>query len=116
MTDKDCDSDSSGAASLSTSLSLPSALQGSSPGPISPLGRLTKIEIENYRGFRGRFELDLPDGCNLIVYGENGAGKSSLFHALSDFVENPDRKIDDAETGKSRNMFGRQLRSKASSL
>jgi AAA domain-containing protein len=57
--------------------------------------RLIRIEIENYRGFRGRFELDLPDGCNLLVYGENGAGKSSLFHALNDFFESPNRTFYD---------------------
>jgi hypothetical protein len=57
------------------------------------LGRLTKIEIENYRAFRGHFELDLPDGCNLLVYGENGAGKSSFYNALKDFFENPERLL-----------------------
>jgi hypothetical protein len=57
------------------------------------LGRLTKIEIQNYRAFRGHFQLDLPDGCNLLAYGENGAGKSSLFHALKDFLENPERRL-----------------------
>jgi energy-coupling factor transporter ATP-binding protein EcfA2 len=56
-------------------------------------GRLAKIEIENYRVFRGRFELTLEDGCNLLAYGENGAGKSSLYHALQDFFENPERFI-----------------------
>ncbi len=55
------------------------------------IGRLTKIEFENYRAFRGRFSLDLPDGCNLLVYGENGAGKSSLFNGLTDFLESPER-------------------------
>jgi energy-coupling factor transporter ATP-binding protein EcfA2 len=60
--------------------------------------RLIRIEIENYRAFRGRFELDLPDGCNLLVYGENGAGKSSLFHALNDFFESPDRTFYDEAT------------------
>jgi energy-coupling factor transporter ATP-binding protein EcfA2 len=60
--------------------------------------RLIRVEIENYRGFRGRFELDFPDGCNLLVYGENGAGKSSLFHALNDFFESPTRTFYDEGT------------------
>ena len=62
------------------------------------LDRLIRIEIENYRGFRGRFELEFPDGCNLLVYGENGAGKSSLFHALNDFFESPSRTFYDDRT------------------
>lgn len=61
------------------------------------IGRLTKIEIENYRAFRGRFELDLPNGCNLLIYGENGAGKSSLFNVLTDFLESPDRLFFDGK-------------------
>jgi len=64
------------------------------------IGRLTKIEIENYRAFRGRFELDLPDGCNLLVFGENGAGKSSLYNALNDFLENSERYTSTVEANR----------------
>ena len=77
----------------------PILTQGHEPQKAEPpkyqrvIGRLTKIEIENYRAFRGRFELDLPGGSNLLVYGENGAGKSSLFHALQDFLEAPERRL-----------------------
>src|ERR1700726_926083 len=56
--------------------------------------RLTGIEITDYRGYRGRFRLDFPRGENIIVYGENGAGKSSLYHALKIFMEaDPDKSI-----------------------
>ena len=75
---------------------------GTSGATAGDVGRLQKIEIENYRGFRGHFELDLPHGCNLLVYGENGAGKSSLFNALSDFLESPDREFFDTRTNRSR--------------
>jgi energy-coupling factor transporter ATP-binding protein EcfA2 len=64
--------------------------------------RLTKIEIENYRAYRGTFRLDLANGENLLVYGENGAGKSSLFHTLRTFLEAPDYWVKDEKTGKSR--------------
>jgi energy-coupling factor transporter ATP-binding protein EcfA2 len=79
------------------------------PPPIVPspatrsagiIGRLAKIEIENYRAFRGRFELDLPEGCNLLVYGENGAGKSSLYNALNDFLENSERYTSTVEPNR----------------
>jgi hypothetical protein len=66
------------------------------------LGRLTKVEIENYRGFSGRFTLDLSDGCNLLVYGENGVGKSSLFQTLRDFLEGPDRRFYDEKLKRER--------------
>ena len=91
-------------ASLST-LTQPLAAVPAPPPVIRyprVLGRLTKIEIENYRAFRGHFELDLPDGCNLLVYGENGAGKSSFYHALKEFFENPERQL---KIDKNRHAF-----------
>lgn len=45
--------------------------------------KIKKISLTDFRAFPGpapaTFELD---GKNLLVYGENGSGKSSLFHAL----------------------------------
>jgi energy-coupling factor transporter ATP-binding protein EcfA2 len=58
-----------------------------------PMSRLTGIEIKNYFAYRGTFRLDLPGGENLLVYGENGAGKSSLFHTLRVFMEAPDIRV-----------------------
>jgi len=53
--------------------------------PIQPL-RIKRLSVNDFRAFPGPepYHFDL-DGKNLLVYGENGAGKSSLFHALSDF-------------------------------
>jgi len=50
------------------------------------LKRITKIEIENFRAFFGSYKVDLPKGENLLVYGENGSGKSSLFKALNNYL------------------------------
>ena len=49
--------------------------------------RITKIDIKDFRGFPGpgTYTFDLDGGKNLLVYGENGSGKSSLFRALAEF-------------------------------
>ena len=44
--------------------------------------RITKISIENYKAYLTSHTIDLPNGCNLLVYGENGSGKSSLVKAV----------------------------------
>ena len=50
--------------------------------------RITKIEIKNFRAFYGAYQIDLHKaGKNLIVYGENGSGKTSLYQALKRFLE-----------------------------
>jgi energy-coupling factor transporter ATP-binding protein EcfA2 len=48
--------------------------------------KITDIEIQNFRAFFGNYKLALSEGENLLVYGENGSGKSSLFKALNNFL------------------------------
>lgn len=54
-------------------------------GSAVPL-RIKRLSLTDFRAFPGpapaHFDLD---GRNLLVYGENGAGKSSIFHALGGF-------------------------------
>ncbi len=65
--------------------------------------RITGVEIANYRGFAGEsFKLSLEHGQNLLVYGENGAGKSSLYSTLKDFLH--------AATNKNANIEQRRNR------
>lgn len=48
--------------------------------------RIDTISIQNFRGFPGVGNPDIKlGGRNLLVYGENGSGKSSIFHALDHF-------------------------------
>jgi hypothetical protein len=48
--------------------------------------KIERIEIRDFRGFPGSYEFKLGrPGQNLLVYGENGSGKSSLFQALRRF-------------------------------
>ena len=50
--------------------------------------RITKIEIKNFRAFHGTYLINLhKKGKNLLIYGENGSGKSSLYLALKFFLE-----------------------------
>jgi energy-coupling factor transporter ATP-binding protein EcfA2 len=57
--------------------------------------RITEIEIKNFRAFYDTYKIDLASlnnqpyraGYNLLVYGENGSGKSSLFLGLKLFLE-----------------------------
>lgn len=48
--------------------------------------RITKIFIENYKAYLSPHVIDLPNGCNLLVYGENGSGKSSFVKAVMHYL------------------------------
>lgn len=57
--------------------------------------RITEIKIKNYRAFYGEHHIDLgKSGKNLMVYGENGSGKSSLFTALQNFFKASVSKVE----------------------
>ena len=57
--------------------------------------RITKIEIKDFRAFKGvPTVIDLAPGKNLLAYGENGSGKSSLFTALKYFLERESKNHD----------------------
>ena len=50
--------------------------------------KITNIEIKNFRAFPQTYRINLHNvGRNLLVYGENGSGKSSLYLALKLFLE-----------------------------
>lgn len=60
--------------------------------------RITDIKIKNYRAFYGEHHIELDkDGKNLMLYGENGSGKSSLFTALKDFFLSSVEKLKEVE-------------------
>jgi energy-coupling factor transporter ATP-binding protein EcfA2 len=48
--------------------------------------RITKLEISNFRAFFDNYEIELNKGENLLIYGENGSGKSSLFKSINNFL------------------------------
>ena len=44
--------------------------------------RLTKITMQAFRGVRDVYDIDLPQAQSLLMYGDNGTGKSSLADAI----------------------------------
>lgn len=74
--------------------------------------KITDIEIKNFRAFPKTYQINLHNtGKNLLVYGENGSGKSSLYFALKYFFGSGE----DQEEGKStafenhQNIFIKEL-------
>ena len=66
--------------------------------------RITDIEIKNFKAFYGTYRINLHKaGKNLLVYGENGSGKSSLYFALKRFLESDDN--DSPRFQDDRNIF-----------
>ncbi|GAA4339524.1 ATP-binding protein [Flaviaesturariibacter amylovorans] len=60
--------------------------------------RITDIKLTNYRAFYGEHHICLDkDGKNLMLYGENGSGKSSLFTAMKDFFSASVKKLPELE-------------------
>src|SRR5688572_28010580 len=62
--------------------------------------KITRIGLQGFRAFDESFELDLDGGKNLLLHGENGSGKSSIYLALKRFFE---ERGDDIS--KNRNHF-----------
>ncbi|QTA87476.1 AAA family ATPase [Desulfonema magnum] len=46
--------------------------------------KIRTIELKNYRAFYGTHTISVQ-GKSMLIYGENGSGKSSLYKALEDF-------------------------------
>ena len=60
--------------------------------------KITNIEIKNFRAFPKSYQINLCNaGKNLLVYGENGSGKSSLYLALKYFFESGVEENKEAE-------------------
>ncbi|MGV8103990.1 MAG: AAA family ATPase [Mesotoga sp.] len=49
--------------------------------------RIYSISLKNFRSFRGETKISLDSNCkSILIYGENGSGKSSLYQALNCFL------------------------------
>ncbi|MCK5695085.1 MAG: hypothetical protein KAH62_00490 [Desulfobacula sp.] len=63
--------------------------------------KINRIKLNNYKFFYGEFELAV-NGENLLVYGENGTGKSLIYKALELLTK---KEIPADEFIKNRNVF-----------
>jgi energy-coupling factor transporter ATP-binding protein EcfA2 len=55
---------------------------------------ITSVKINNYRAFYKQETVAIPKGHNLLVYGENGSGKSSFYRAIHDFFKSSRTDVD----------------------
>ena len=44
--------------------------------------RIKELNIRNFRIFKGDYKLDFQDKNLIIIYGNNGNGKSTMFDAI----------------------------------
>ena len=51
---------------------------------------ITEITLNNFRAFGKPETIKIPKGSHLLIYGENGSGKSSIYNALKDFFSSAD--------------------------
>jgi len=59
--------------------------------------RITAIEFVNYKAFHhsgNENRIAIPDGKNVLFYGENGSGKSSIYEGLKQFFNSSDATVD----------------------
>lgn len=73
-----------------------------------PPPRMKTLTLCNFRGFPGPAPVPLRlNGKNAVVFGENGAGKSSIFHALDGFFSIAERSPEARRNrlSKARNLF-----------
>ena len=77
------------------------ALRSAVAEPSSPYGpvKIDRIKLSNYKFFHGDFELAF-NGKNVLIYGENGSGKSSIYRALEFLAKTRFNSI-----AKDRNIF-----------
>jgi len=55
--------------------------------------KIEKIQVKNFKAFSGEETFSL-NGKNLLVYGSNGSGKSSLYWALYTLLQSSEKTVD----------------------
>jgi energy-coupling factor transporter ATP-binding protein EcfA2 len=66
------------------------AVEPAPPPPPPP--RIKELRLSNFRAFPGPSTVSIPfGGKNAVIFGENGSGKSTIFHALDGFFSVAER-------------------------
>ena len=52
--------------------------------------KISKLIISNFKAFSERIEIPF-DGKNILIFGENGSGKSSIFYALHVLLQSSEK-------------------------
>lgn len=68
------------------------------------MSKITSIKIENFKFFKEEL-LEIKDGKNLLIYGENGSGKSSFYHAVKYFAYKRAKEDYTADESKYKNIM-----------
>ncbi|KAA6334355.1 hypothetical protein EZS27_017317 [termite gut metagenome] len=55
--------------------------------------KINNITFKNFKAFFGEEKLTFEGGKNLLLYGENGSGKSSIYWGLYTFLQSSGKKI-----------------------
>ncbi|MFM8747329.1 MAG: ATP-binding protein [Aestuariivirga sp.] len=98
----------------------PPAAPAAAPVPVAPAvtpPRIKSFTLCDFRAFAGPEPVTFNlDGKNLLIYGENGAGKSSVFHALDEFFSaaQPDAQAHKKRLADSENIFPKPGKGKVS--
>lgn len=74
------------------------------------MGKIQRLDVENYRGIRRRVSL-LFDGKSVLLFGENGSGKSSFVDALERLLSGKVSTLDGRAMGISSDRHGPHIRS-----
>lgn len=59
------------------------------------MAAISRITIDGFKAFPDSFTLDLGTGKNLLLYGENGSGKSSIYYALYSLLQSQCKEKND---------------------
>ena len=51
------------------------------------MAAISRITIDGFKAFPDSFTLNLGEGSNLLMYGENGSGNSSIYYALYSLLQ-----------------------------
>lgn len=72
---------------------------------------MEKLHLKDFKAFYGEFEIECPNKNNLLLFGENGSGKTSIFEAIRYvFYKDEIEKVDSLMTQDDKNQKLEEIR------